>query len=68
MMIRNFLKKIRAKLGTPQWYQSLISCLYHRQNPWMYILGQAQLANEQWYVEQKLASPARDSLSGLSNG
>ena len=67
-MIRKVLKKIRAKIGTRKWYQSHISCLFHRQNPWKYILEQAQLANEQWYVEQELASPARDSLSGLSNG
>jgi len=67
-MIRKVLKKIRAKIGIPKWYQSYISCLFHRQNPWKYILEQAQLANGQWYVEQELASPARDSLSGLSNG
>jgi len=67
-MIRKFLKKIRARIGTRNWYQSHISCLYHGQDPWRYILEQAQLANEQWYVEQELASPARDSLSGLSDG
>jgi len=32
------------------------------------ILEQGQPANEHWYVEQELASPARYSLSGLSNG
>jgi len=68
MMIRKFLKKISVKIVTPKWYQSHIACLYHRQDPWRYILEQAQLANEQWYVEQELASPARDSLLGLSNG
>jgi len=68
MMIRKLLKKIRAKIGTFKWYQSHITCLYHRQDPWKYILGQAQLANEQWYIEQELVSPTRDSLSGLSNG
>jgi len=67
-MIRKLFKKICAKIGTLKWYQSHISYLFHRQNPWKYILEQAQLANEQWYVEQELASPARDSLSGLSNG
>jgi len=67
-MIKKLFKKIRAKIGTPKWYQSHISCLFHRQNPWKYILEQAQLANEEWYVEQELASPASDSLSGLSNG
>ena len=71
-MIRKIMKKIRARIGTrigtPKWYQSHISCLFHRQNPWKYILEQAQLANEQWYVEQELASPARDSLSGISDG
>jgi len=66
-MIKKLFKKIRAKIGTPKWYQSHISCLFHRQNPWKYILEQAQLANKQWYVEQELARPARDSLSGLSN-
>ena len=68
MMIRKILKKIRAKVGTPKWYQSHMSCLYHRPNPWIYILEQAQLANEQWYIEQQLASLARDYLSGLSDG
>jgi len=62
------MKKIRAKIGTAKSYQSHISCLYHRQNLWKFILEQAQLANEQWYVEQTLASPARDSLSGISDG
>ena len=68
MMIKNFFKKIRAKIAPEKWYQSHKTCLFHRQNPWNYILEQAQLANEQWYVEQELASPARDSLSGLSDG
>jgi len=67
-MIRKIMKKIHAKIGTPQWYQSHISCLYHRQNPWRYILEQAQLAIEQWYVEQELTSPTRDYLSGSSDG
>ena len=67
-MIKKLFKKIRAKIGTQKWYQSHISCLTHRQNPWKYILEQPQLANEQWYVEQQLVSPARDSLSGLSDG
>jgi len=67
-MIRKIFRKIRAKVGTPKWHQSHMSCLYHRENPWIYILEEAQLANEQWFVEQKLESPARDSLSGLSDG
>jgi len=67
-MIRKILTKIRVKLGTPKWYQSHIACLHQRQNPWIFILEQAQLANEQWYVEQTLVSPARDSLSEVSNG
>jgi len=67
-MIKKLLRKICAKIGTSKWYQSHISCLFHRQNPWKFILEQAQLANEQWYVEQTLASPARDSLSGISDG
>ena len=44
------------------------TCLYHRQDPCRYNLEQAQLDNEQWYLEQKLVSSARDSLSGISNG
>jgi len=67
-MIRKIMKKIRMKKGIPKWYQSHISCLFHKQNPWKFILEQAQLANEQWHVEQTLASPARDSLSGISDG
>ena len=67
-MIRKILKKIRAKISTPKWYQSHISCLYQRQHPWIHILEQEQLADEDWYVKQTLASPARDSLSGLSDG
>ena len=62
------MMKIRARIGTLKWYQRHISCLYHRQNPCKYILEQAQLANEQWYVEQELASSVRDCLSGLSDG
>jgi len=62
------MKKIRTKIGIRKWYQSHISCLFQRQNPWKFILEQAQLANEQWHVEQTLASPARDSLSGISDG
>jgi len=27
-----------------------------------------ELTNEEWYVETHLVSPARDSLSGLSDG
>jgi len=51
-MIKKLFKKIRAKIAPRKWYQSHKTCLFHRQNPWNYILEQAQLANEQWYVEQ----------------
>jgi len=67
-MIRKIMNKIHANIGTPKWYQSHISCLFHRKNPWKFILEQAQLANEQRHVEQTLASPAGDSLSGISDG
>jgi len=67
-MIKKIMKKIHTKIGIPKWYQSYISCLFHRQNPWKFILEQAQLANEQWQVEQALASPTRESLSGISDG
>jgi len=67
-MIKKIIKMIRARLGTFTWYQSQNSCLNRRQNAWNYILEQAQLANEQWYIEQHLDTPARDSLSGLSDG
>jgi len=65
-MIRKLLKKIRAKIGTPKWYQSHLSCLFHRQ-PTKKIIPEDE-ENQEWYVESQLVSPARDSLSGLSNG
>ena len=55
-------KKIR------KWYQSHTLCLQTRDDPWKYILEQAELANETWYMKPELVSPARDSLSNLSNG
>jgi len=67
-MIRKIMKKIRAKLGTFKRYQSHKTCLNRMQNTWNYILEQSQLANDQWYVEQQLDTPARESLSGLSDG
>ena len=67
-MIKKIIKMIRARLGTFKWYQSHKTCFNRRQNTWNYILEQAQLANEQWYIEQHLDTPARDSLSGLSDG
>jgi len=65
-MIRKLLKKIRAKIGTPKWYQSHLSCLFHRQ-PRKKIIPEDE-ENKEWYVESQLVSPARNSLSGLSNG
>jgi len=65
-MIKKLLKKIRAKIGTPKWYQSHLSCLFHRQ-PTKKIIPEDE-ENQEWYVESQLVSPARDSLSGLSNG
>jgi len=67
MMIKKLFKKIRAKIGTPKWYQSHTSCLFHRQKPTKIIPEDEELTNEEWYVETQLVSPARDSLSGLSN-
>ena len=68
MMIKKLFKKIRAKIGTPKWYQSHMSCLFHRQPTKKIIPEDEERTNEYWYVETKLVSPARDSLSGLSNG
>jgi len=67
-MSRKIMKQIRAKLGTFKWHQSHKTCLNRKQNTWNYILEQAQLANEQWHLEQQLDTPARDSLSRLSDG
>jgi len=67
-MIKKLLKKIRAKLGTPKWYQSHISCLFHRQPPKKIIPEDDELSNNKWYIETQLVNPARDSLSGLSDG
>ena len=50
-----------------KWYQSHAVCLRTRDDPWKYILEQAELANGVWYVKPELVSPARDSLSNLSN-
>ena len=61
-------KKISAKIGTPKWYQSHISCLFHRQQPSKIIPEDEELTNDEWHVETQPVSPARDSLSGLSNG
>ena len=62
------VKKDPCKIGTHKWYQSHISCLFHRQQPSKIIPEDEELTNDEWYVEMQLVSPARDSLSGLSNG
>jgi len=67
-MIRKLLKKICAKIGAPKWYQSHISCLFHRQRQSKIIPEDEELSSDEWYVETQLVSPAKDSLSGLSNG
>ena len=67
-MIRKLLRKIRAKIGTPKWYQSYTSCLFHRHQLSKIIPEDEELTNYEWYVETQLVSPARDTLSGLTNG
>ena len=37
-------------------------------NSWKYILEQAKLAHETWYIEPELAEPAKDSLSNPNDG
>jgi len=64
-MFEEFWKKIR------KWYQTHVLCLRTYEtphDPWKDISQQAKLANEIWYVETNLATPARDSLSNLSDG
>ena len=68
IMIRKLLKKIRAKIGTPKWYQSYTSCLFHRHQLSKIIPEDEELTNYEWYVETQLVRPARDTLSGLTNG
>ena len=72
----NFLKEIKLwnqKRSPLKWYQSLINKYCCRkqttqqQEAWQFILEQAELANETWYVQQELASPARESFSDYSN-
>jgi len=67
-MIRKVLKKIRAKIGTLKEYQSHISCLFRRHPQKKIIPEDEELSNNEWYIETQLVSPARDSLSGLSDG
>ena len=65
-MFEKLQKMIRRK-----WYQSYAACLRSyeaHQEAWMFILQQAELANEVWHVETVLVSPARDSLISLSDG
>jgi len=45
-MIKKLFKKIRAKIGTPKWYQSHMSCRFHRQPIKKIIPEDEELTNE----------------------
>ena len=67
-----FWKRIKLwyQKRSPKWYQSQTTVSKKQTSyskAWKFILEQAKEANDYWYVQPELVSPARDSLSGLSN-